>query len=86
VRVLRGDAVGELVQVRLADVRVAGGLEPDDGLGGAVGDVVGEDDRPVGRDEPGRVEEVLDREPDSERWLGGPCEKDPVGRRQSSAR
>ena len=34
------------------------------GLGAAVGHVLGEDGRPVGRPDAGRVEEVLDREPD----------------------
>jgi hypothetical protein len=42
VRVVARDAVGKLVQVRLADVHVPGGLEPSDRLGGAVGHVVGE--------------------------------------------
>ena len=66
-RVLRGDAVGELVEVRLADVRVAGALEADDCLGAPVGDVVGEEDRPVGRRQPGGVEEILDGERDAVR-------------------
>ena len=63
VRVLGGDAVGELVQVRLADVHVAGALEAHDRLGAPLGHVVGEEDRPVGRGQPGGVEEILDREP-----------------------
>jgi hypothetical protein len=61
VRVLGGDAVGELVEVRLPDVDVAFSLELGDCRGGPLRDVVGEDDRPVGRGEPGGVEEVLDR-------------------------
>jgi hypothetical protein len=60
VRILGRDAVGELVQVRLADVRVARALEPRDGLGRCSGDVVGEQDRPVRRRQAGGVEEVLD--------------------------
>ena len=65
VRVPARDAVGELVQVRLAHVRVAGRLEPGHGLGAALGHVVGEQDRAVGRRQPGGVEQVLDRERDS---------------------
>ena len=49
VRVLRRDPVGELVQVGLPDVRVAGGLEQADGLGGLRRDVVGEQRRAVRR-------------------------------------
>jgi hypothetical protein len=68
VLVLRGRAEGELVQVRLADVRVARRLEPPYRLGRLARDMLGEQDRAVGRDEPGRVEQVLDRERDP---LGG---------------
>ena len=63
VEVLRRDAVGELVQVRLADVRVPRMLEPEHRLGAAIGHVLGEDRRPVGRTDARRVEEILDREP-----------------------
>jgi len=63
VEVLRGDAVGELVQVRLPDVRPAGCLERGDGGRSYVGRVVGEDRRAVGRARAGRVEEILDGEP-----------------------
>jgi hypothetical protein len=86
VRVLGGDAVRELVQVRLADVAVPGGLEPEDGLGAPLGKVVGEDDRPVGRDQARGVEEVLDGEPDPRGGLRRAGEEDPLGRRQSAAR
>jgi hypothetical protein len=44
VAVLGGDAVRELVQVRLADRDVARSLEQTDGVGAAVGNVVGKDD------------------------------------------
>jgi hypothetical protein len=64
VLVLGGRAEGELVQVRLADVDVAGRLEPPDRLGRLARDVVGEEDRAVRGDEAGSVEQVLDREPD----------------------
>jgi len=46
--VLGRDAVGELVEVRLADVRVPALLQPCDRLGRPLRDVVGEDDRPGG--------------------------------------
>jgi hypothetical protein len=58
--VLRGDAVGELVQVRLADDGVAGRLEARDGLGGLFRDMVTEDRGAVSRPQPGGVEQVLD--------------------------
>ena len=64
VRVQRRDAVGELVQVRLADDRVASVLEEAHRLGRPVGHVVGEEDGAVGRRQAGGVEQVLDREPD----------------------
>ncbi len=63
VGVHRGDPVRELVQVRLSDVRVAGGFEPAHRLGRLLGHVLGVDDRAVGRRQPRRVEEILDREP-----------------------
>ena len=63
VRILGRGPVGELVQVRLADVRVARALEPDDGLGRCNRDVLGEQDRPVRRRQAGGVEEVLDGQP-----------------------
>jgi hypothetical protein len=65
VRVLGRDAVGELVQVRLADDGVARGLERRDRRCSLCRDVLGEDRGAVGRPQPGRVEEVLDREPDA---------------------
>jgi hypothetical protein len=55
-RVLRGDAVGELVQVRLADDGVVGRLKASDGLGGSFRNVVAEDRGAVGRRQPGGVE------------------------------
>ena len=61
----RGDAVRELVQVRLSDIRVTGRLEAAYALGGPRRDVVGEDDRAVGRRQAFGVEEILDREGDA---------------------
>jgi hypothetical protein len=69
VLVLGGRAEGELVQVGLAYVPVPGRLEPPYRLGRLARDVRGEQDRAVGRDEPGGVEQVLDRQ------------RDPLGRR-----
>jgi hypothetical protein len=86
VRVLRRGAKGELVQVRLADVDVACGFEPADCLGGARGKVLGEQDRAVGRDEPGGVEEVLDGERDALARTLRSREEDPLGGAQSTAR
>jgi hypothetical protein len=63
VRVLGGDSVGELVQVRLAGVRIAGGLEQPNRLGGLARDVVGEERRAVRGGQPRGVEEILDGEP-----------------------
>jgi hypothetical protein len=80
VRVLGGDAVRELVQVRLADVRVAGTLEAYDGFGRGRRDVFREDRRPVRRRHARRVEQVLDCEPDSVGRRLGLREEDPVGR------
>jgi hypothetical protein len=65
--VLRGDAVGELVQVRLPDVRPAGSLEPLNGFGRPGRNVIAEYGRPVGRPDSGRVEEILDGEPAARR-------------------
>ncbi len=62
VGVHRGDPVGELVQVRLPDVCVAGRFEPGDRLGRLLRHVVGVDDRAVRGREAGRVEDVLDGE------------------------
>jgi len=56
VRVFGGDAVGELVQVGLADVCVAGRFEEEHGFGRPRRHVVGEDRRAVGRLQPGGVE------------------------------
>ena len=82
VRVLGGRPVRELVQVGLPHVDVAGGLEPAHGLRRLGRDVLGEQDRAVRRDEPRRVEQVLDREPHP-RFHGlralRACEEDPVG-------
>ena len=80
VRVLRRHAVGELVQVRLADVRVARGLEAPHGLRGDGRDVVDEERRPVRRPQAGRVEEVLDRKRDPRRRLLDERDEDPVRR------
>ena len=63
VRVLGGRAVGELVQVRLADVRVARLFEQPHGGRGRRRHVPGEDGGAVGRLQPGRVEQILDRQP-----------------------
>jgi hypothetical protein len=86
VRVLGGDAVGELVQVRLADDAVAGGFEPADSLRGAIRDVVGEEDRAVRRREAGGVEQVLYGQRDAGRRRLRPREEDPLELAQSSAR
>ncbi len=76
--VLRGDAVGELVEVGLSDVRVAGALQANDDLGAPVWDVIGEEDRPVSRRQAGGVEEVLDRNRDAiRRGRLRPREEDP---------
>jgi hypothetical protein len=73
------------VEVRLPDVDVAGAFEPDDGLGRASRNMVGEDCRAVGRRQAGRVEEVLDRERDAlRRKRLGPREEDPVRNYESS--
>ena len=76
VRVLGGRAVRELVQIRLADVRVAGLLEQPHRGRRLAGHVPGEDRRAVGRLEPGRVEEILDGEPDPGRRWVRPGEED----------
>jgi hypothetical protein len=86
VLVLGGRAVGELVQVGLADVDVARVLQQAHGRGGLGRYVLGEEDRAVGRDEPGRVEEVLDGERDPVADLLGPREEDALGLAQSTAR
>jgi hypothetical protein len=84
--VLRGRAVRELVQVRLAGVRVSRRLQPPHGLRGLARHVLGEQDRAVGRDEPGRVEEVLDRERNPLAGLLRAGEEDPLEVAQESAR
>jgi hypothetical protein len=86
VLVLRGRAVGELVQVRLADVRVTGRLEAAHRLGGLRRHVLGEQDRAVGRHQAGRVEEILDRERDSLAASLRAGEEDPLGLAQKTAR
>jgi hypothetical protein len=77
VRVLGRDAVGELVQVRLADVRVPGLFEAPDGFRRPRRNVLGEDRRPVRRRQPRGVEEVLDGERDPLRRLLRTREEDP---------
>ena len=86
VLVLGGRAERELVQVGLADVRIAGRLQPPHRLGCLARDVVGEQDRAVGRDEPGRVEQVLDRERDPLAGLLRAGEEDALGCAQKIAR
>jgi hypothetical protein len=63
VEVLRGDAVGELVEVRLPGVRPSCAFEEVDGGRAQDGDVVREHGRAVRRPHAGGVEEVLDGEP-----------------------
>jgi hypothetical protein len=70
-RVLRGDAAGDLVQVRLADDGIAGCLEASYYLGGSFRDVVAEDRGAVGRRQPGGVEQVLDAKADAFADLAG---------------
>jgi hypothetical protein len=76
-RVLGGDAVGELVQVRLPGDGIAGGLERRDRGRGLLGNVVAEDQRPVGRRQPCGVEEVLDAEREAFADLVGDGEERP---------
>ena len=78
VRVLRRDPVGELVQVRLADVHVAGLLEQRDRGRGSGGDVLGEEDRAVGRRQTLGVEEILDGQANALRRGLRLREEDPV--------
>jgi hypothetical protein len=78
-RVLAGDAVGELVQVRLPDVRPTRLLQPPYGFGRLSGDVVDEQDRPVRRNQARGVEEVLDAERNAFLGLLGSSEEDAVG-------
>ena len=78
VRVVRGDAVGELVQVRLAHDRVARRLELRHARRRTLRHVVAVDRRPVGRDEPRRVDQVLDGERDPVRPLLRNREERPV--------
>jgi hypothetical protein len=72
VRVVRGDPVGELVEVRLPDDGVPGLLEPRDRGGGLRGYVVAKDGGSVGRYQPRCVEEVLDAEADALAGRVGP--------------
>ena len=84
VRVLGSCAVGELVQVRLADVPVVGGLGAPHCFRGLRRDVVGEEDRAVGRDEPRCVEEILHGEPLARSdgvGVARPGKEDPFGNR-----
>jgi hypothetical protein len=74
------------VQVRLADVRVAGRLEPRHRLGRPRGHVLGKQDRPVGGNEPGGVEEVLDRERNPLADALRPSEEDSLEVGQKTAR
>jgi hypothetical protein len=86
VLVLGGRAEGELVEVGLADVRVAGGLEAQNRLGRLARRVLGEQDRAVSGDEARRVEQVLDRERDplARRFRAG--EEDALRGAQRTAR
>jgi hypothetical protein len=86
VRVLGRDPIGELVQIRLPHDAVAALLEPLDRLRRPLGDVLGEQDRPVRGAQAGRVEEVFDGERDPSGRLLGPGEENPVEVGQSSAR
>ena len=78
VRVLRGDPVRELVQVRLADVHVPGRFQAADRLRGLGRHVFDEDRRPVRGHEPGGVEEILDGEADPLAVVRWAREEDPV--------
>ena len=79
--VLRRDPVGELVQVRLADVRVAGRFGKEDGCCTLSRDVLREDRRAVRRRQACGVEQILDREPGPRRRLRresqGRCRRPP---------
>ncbi len=86
VRVVRGDPVGELVEVRLSDDPVARLLEPGDRARRSLGDVLPEDRRAVGRHEPGRVDQVLDGERAAAGRLLRGREERPVGVRQPRRR
>jgi hypothetical protein len=86
VLVLRGRAEGELVQVGLAHIGVARGLEAAHRLGRLHRHVVGEQDRAVGRDQSGGVEKVLDRERNPLADVLRPREEDSFGFDQKTAR
>ena len=75
VLVLGRDPVRELVQVRLAEDGIAGALEARHGIRRPRGHVLLEDRRAIGRDQPRRVEEILDAQPDSLPDLVGQGEK-----------
>ena len=77
VGVLRRDAVRELVQVRLADVRVPRGFRSSDRLGSYRRHVLREDGRAVGCDQPRGVEQVLDGERNTCGRAGGTREENP---------
>src|SRR5207249_6024972 len=75
---LRGDAVGELVQIRLADVGIARRLEPLDRGCRLRGNVIDEDRRAVRRREPRRVEQILDGQRDAGARRLRARQKDPI--------
>ena len=78
--VLRRDPVGELVQVRLADVRIAGRFGKEDGCCTLSRDVLHEDRRAVRRRQACSVEQILDREPRALAGSGGSRKEDAAGR------
>ena len=84
VRVLRRDSVGELVQVGLADVGVAGGLEPQNACRRRRRNVVGEDRGAVRGRQACGVEQVLDGEWDAGGRRLRAREEDSVGRRHAA--
>ena len=79
VRIHRRDSVRELVQVRLADVRVARRLEAAYALRRRARHVIGEDRRAVGRRQPRGVEEILDGERNALARPVRPGEEDSFG-------
>ena len=81
--VLRRDPVGELVQVRLADVRIAGRFGKEDGCRSRGRVVLREDRRAVRRRQACSVEQILDREPRPLADSGGGRKEDAAGRHQA---